>query len=150
MTALSCLQCERPVCVDCAVQGAVGIKCPDCARIGRAARGAVPVARMARAAITGIIAAAVIGAVAQAISVVPFIGLIVAAIGGAGIGEAVRWGSGGYRDPWLSLIAMVCAAIAFGFPLAVYLLRGGNSGMGIAFSIIAVLIAAVTARNRAQ
>ncbi|HUG85199.1 MAG TPA: rhomboid family intramembrane serine protease [Euzebya sp.] len=35
-TRLSCSACGRPICVDCAHQGAVGQKCPECARpVGR-------------------------------------------------------------------------------------------------------------------
>ncbi len=48
-TAVSCSSCGRPICTDCMVYAAVGIKCPECAgqptgarattqRVGRAAR----------------------------------------------------------------------------------------------------------------
>ena len=30
-TYVSCSNCERPICTDCMVQTAVGIKCPECA-----------------------------------------------------------------------------------------------------------------------
>jgi membrane associated rhomboid family serine protease len=31
-TRLSCTSCDKPICVDCTVQAAVGQKCPDCAK----------------------------------------------------------------------------------------------------------------------
>jgi membrane associated rhomboid family serine protease len=31
-TRLSCASCERPICVDCSIDAAVGQRCPDCAR----------------------------------------------------------------------------------------------------------------------
>ncbi len=41
-TLVSCSNCERPICTDCMVQTAVGIKCPECAGqpvgVARAAR----------------------------------------------------------------------------------------------------------------
>ena len=36
-TAVSCSNCERPICTDCMVYTPVGIKCPDCARQPRSA-----------------------------------------------------------------------------------------------------------------
>ncbi len=43
-TLVSCSNCERPICTDCMVQTAVGIKCPECAGqptgVARAARSA--------------------------------------------------------------------------------------------------------------
>lgn len=45
-TRLSCSECEKPICSDCAIQGPVGQKCPDCAR--QVGRGRVVNARPAR------------------------------------------------------------------------------------------------------
>ena len=36
-TAVSCSNCERPICTDCMVYTPVGIKCPECARQPRSA-----------------------------------------------------------------------------------------------------------------
>ena len=37
-TAVSCSDCGKPICPDCMVHAAVGIKCRDCARLPRSAR----------------------------------------------------------------------------------------------------------------
>lgn len=46
-TAVSCADCERPICPDCMVFGPVGIRCPDCAGVPT---GAKRTARRARTA----------------------------------------------------------------------------------------------------
>src|SRR4051812_7095480 len=70
-TALRCVECDRPICVDCAVQGAVGFKCPDDARIGRAARAVIPRTRLVAGATVAIVAAVVLGALFASVRV-PF------------------------------------------------------------------------------
>jgi membrane associated rhomboid family serine protease len=50
-TAVSCSNCGRPICPDCMVYAAVGIKCPECAGQPRGARAATR--RVGRAAGTG-------------------------------------------------------------------------------------------------
>jgi membrane associated rhomboid family serine protease len=50
-TAVRCSSCERPICTDCMVYAAVGIKCPECAGQATGARGAAR--RVQRSAGTG-------------------------------------------------------------------------------------------------
>ncbi len=52
-TAVSCSSCDRPICPDCMVFGAVGIKCPECAGQPTGARGAATRARRSAGARTG-------------------------------------------------------------------------------------------------
>lgn len=110
LTALRCNQCDRPICVDCAVQGAVGIKCPDCARTPRAARGVVPVERLMRGIVVAAVVAGVLGGVLSIVRI-PFIGIILAYAAGAAAGAAARRASGGYRDPVLAKAASAFAAV---------------------------------------
>jgi membrane associated rhomboid family serine protease len=46
-TLVSCSNCDRPICTDCMVQTAVGIKCPECAGQATGVRGATKRARAA-------------------------------------------------------------------------------------------------------
>lgn len=149
-TALRCNSCERPVCVDCAVQGAVGIKCPECARTSRAARGAVPVHRMARGIVVAISVAAVLGAILTAVRIA-FLGIILAYLAGIAIGEAARRASGGYRDPLLARAAAAAAAIGFlALPVARVVMAGGGGGTYLAWSAVAAGFAAYAAYQRAS
>ncbi|MGH3031342.1 MAG: rhomboid family intramembrane serine protease [Gaiellaceae bacterium] len=50
-TAVRCSNCERPICTDCMVYAAVGIKCPECAGHATGAKGAAR--RMQRGAAAG-------------------------------------------------------------------------------------------------
>lgn len=148
-TALRCKDCDRPICVDCAVQGAVGIKCPDCARVSRAARGVVPTARLARGIVAGAAVALVLGVLLTSINL-PFVGIILAWLAGIGIGEATRRASGGYRDPLLARVAVVAALVGFlALPLLA-LLATGVVGAGLAWSVIGAGVAAYAAYHRAS
>lgn len=149
-TALRCNSCERPVCVDCAVQGAVGIKCPDCARTSRAARGVVPAHRLARGVIAGALVAIVAGTLLFYVDV-PFLGIILAYLAGLGVGEVSRRASGGYRDPMLARAAAVSAGVGMlALPVALLVSRGGGSAQFLVWSLIAAAAAAYGAWNRAS
>ncbi|MGH3016055.1 MAG: rhomboid family intramembrane serine protease [Gaiellaceae bacterium] len=52
-TAVSCSNCGRPICPDCMVYAAVGIKCPECAGQPTGARAATRRAGRAAGAVTG-------------------------------------------------------------------------------------------------
>lgn len=148
-TALRCNACERPVCVDCAVHGAVGIKCPDCARTSRAARGVVPAARLALG-ITAGIAVAFIAGILLGVLHVAYFGIILAWVAGMGVGEATRAASGGYRDPVLARGAAAAAFIGIGGLPVLGALTSGSIGAGLAWSLIAAVFAAVGAFSRAS
>lgn len=148
-TALRCNSCERPICVDCAVQGAVGIKCPECARVSRAARGVVPTQRLARGMVAAAVVAIVLGGVLTAINV-SFFGIILAYLAGVGIGETARRASGGYRDPMLARAAAVAAAVGFlALPVANVIAAGGSGGRYLVWSVVAAGFAAYAAFHRA-
>jgi membrane associated rhomboid family serine protease len=52
-TAVSCSNCGRPICTDCMVFSAVGIKCPDCAGTPKGAKRAATRVRTAAGSGTG-------------------------------------------------------------------------------------------------
>lgn len=150
-TALRCIECERPICVDCAVQGPVGFKCPDCARTSRAARGVVPVHRMARGVVAGIVVAFVLGTLLYFVNI-PFLGLVLAYFAGAAVGTVTRRASGGYRDPHLARVAAGAAAAGFlAVPLLTLLAADSPSGVAqfLVWRVLAAGVAAYGAYSRA-
>jgi len=54
-TLVSCSNCERPICTDCMVQTAVGIKCPECAGQPTGVRRATSRARTAAGDTSGLV-----------------------------------------------------------------------------------------------
>ncbi|MGZ4430017.1 MAG: hypothetical protein ACXVYV_00065 [Gaiellales bacterium] len=72
-TALSCSNCDKPICPDCMVQAAVGIKCRDCARLPRSARVSLRPAKASQAC-------------AAAFGVGTGFGVLLAFAGGYGLG----------------------------------------------------------------
>jgi hypothetical protein len=146
-TALRCIECERPICVDCAVQGPVGFKCPDDARTSRAARGVVPTHRLARGILAGLVVALVLGSILAVLNV-PFFGLILGYVVGIGAGEATRRASGGYRDPMLARAAAVCAVIGVLALPAAWVVTGSSVGGWLVYKLVAAGFAAFGAMSR--
>jgi hypothetical protein len=124
-TALRCVNCERPICLDCAVNAAVGMKCPDCARQNAAARGRVPVSKLGRGLVAAGVAAAVAGYLYPVLNV-SFIGLIIAWFLGMGIGELARRASGGFRDPALARGAAAFTVLGFAWQPLLFIVQGGG------------------------
>lgn len=148
-TALSCGNCDRPICVDCSVTAAVGIKCRDCSRLPRTALATVPHTRLVAAVVAGVVLALVGAVVMDSLSFGFFLLLIGYAVG-IGVAEAIRKASGGYRDHTLARVAMVAAAAIFLLPVVFDFLRFGAGALdNNVFMILAGLLAAVSAYNRA-
>lgn len=149
LTALHCIECERPICVDCVVQAPVGIKCPACARTSRAARGAVPTPRLALGVVAALAIALGLGGLLHAFRI-PFIGIILAYFAGAATGAGARRASGGYRDPLLARAATVAAAVGMlALPLAAVVL-GGVGAERLAWPLVYAAAAAYGAHTRAS
>ena len=145
-TGLRCITCERPVCIDCAVQAAVGIKCPDCGRLPRAARAKVPVVGLARGIVAAALVAIVLGALLWWFRL-PF-EIILGYLAGMAIGEAARRGSGGFRD---LALARAAALSAFVGVLALPVLTSlPTPGGGLVWSVAAAAFAAYGAWSRAH
>ncbi len=148
-TALQCLTCDRPICVDCATHGAVGIKCPGCARTSRAARGVIPTVRLARGIAAGTVVAMVLGTVLY-FSPISFFRIILGYLIGMATGEVTRRASGGYRDPVLARGAASAAAIGVSlFPLLAILSSGAFGGY-LFWTVVAAGFAAWGAYTRAS
>jgi hypothetical protein len=146
-TALRCIECERPICVDCAVQGPVGFKCPDDARTSRAARGVVPTHRLARGIAAGLVVALVLGS-ALAVANVPFFGLILGYFVGAATGAVTKRASGGYHDPMLAKAA-ACAVVGVLAVPAFWVVTGSSVGTWLIYKLVAAAFAAYGALTRA-
>jgi hypothetical protein len=149
LTALHCISCERPICTECAVMGAVGQKCPDCARLPRTARATVPFMRVARGAAVGLVLSIVAGYLYWSIPL-PIIGWIVAGIVGGGIGELVRRATGGYRGLLVARVALLTVLIGFAWPLVVHYATGSHLGAGSLLNLVGVGLAAFSAWQRAS
>jgi hypothetical protein len=154
-TAVSCSNCERPICTDCMVYTPVGIKCPDCARLPRSA---IVRLRPDRAART--IAAAAVGGLALGFGMVLlqatvglFFTLILGWLIGIAMSEIVLWGSGRYRSPTTAAIAVGGCIWTYAAP---YLLFFGLDvgdiarSAGVAWVVIGAAIACYVAYNRTQ
>ena len=148
-TALPCLNCDRPICVDCANHGPVGIKCPDCSRTSRAARGVIPTQRLVRGMVAGTVVAIVLGT-ALYFAPISFLRIILAYLVGLATGAATRRGSGGYRDPVLARGAAIAAAVGVAaLPIAA-VLSSGAVGPYLFWTVISAAAAAYGAFTRAS
>jgi hypothetical protein len=120
-TAVSCSNCERPICTDCMVYTPVGIKCPDCARLPRSAIVSLRPDRAARAigAAIGVGAAMGVGIVLlQGVGL--FFALILGWLIGIGMGEVVLAASGRYRAPITGWIAVGGSIWAYAVPYLIF------------------------------
>ena len=153
-TAVSCANCERPICTDCMVYTPVGIKCPECARLPRSAIVRLRPERAARtvAAAIGVGAAMGVGIVIlQGVGL--FFALILGWLIGIGMGETVLMASGRYRSPVTGWIAVGGCVWAYAVPYLLYygadlgaIARSGN----LAWVAIGAGIAGYVAFNRTQ
>ena len=150
LTALTCSTCDRPICPDCAIPAAVGIKCPDCAKQPRAALGKVPPAKFAAGVAAGTFVAFAGGTVLAVIQI-PLLGVLFAYLLGMGVGEVTRRAAGGFRDHTLARIAATVSVIGLLALPALALLTGSSvNPIGIAFTLLGAVLAAGAAYNRAS
>ncbi|HET6850655.1 MAG TPA: B-box zinc finger protein [Gaiellales bacterium] len=127
-TAVSCSECGKPICPDCMVHAAVGIKCRDCARLPRSARVTLKPQAAARAAAAAIAVGTAFGAV---LSFAGGIGLgfglfIIAWVVGLVTGRAVLAAAGRYRATATAWIAVGGAVWAYALPAVVIAIVGGG------------------------
>ena len=153
-TAVSCSNCERPICTDGMVYTPVGIKCPECARQPRSAVARLRPDRLART-----IAAAFAGGLAMGFGILVlqdlglFFALILGWLIGIGMGEAVLAASGRYRDPVTGWIAVGGCVWAYAVPYLIY--YGADVGAvarsaNLAWVVIGAAIAGYVSYNRVQ
>ena len=153
-TAVSCANCERPICTDCMVYTPVGIKCPDCARLPRSAIVRLRPDRAARAILAAFLVGGGMGVgivILQDVGL--FFALILGWLIGIGMGEAVLTASGRYRAPTTGWIAVGGCIWAYAVPYLLY--YGANFGAvarsaGLVWVVLGAGVACYVAYNRVQ
>ena len=151
LTALRCVRCDRPICVDCAITAPVGMKCPECGRQSRSALARVPQSKLA----LGIVAAGTSGAASgflfDRLPTGLFFSLVIAWLLGNVIGEATRRASGGFRDIAITRVAATAAFFGILWPLLERVLNSGLhvvQGSGEVSTMLGAGIAAYAAAQR--
>jgi hypothetical protein len=119
LTMVTCSDCGKPLCPDCMVFSAVGIKCRECAKMPRSSRVTLKQGRLLRAIAAGLGAGTAVGFayyyILGAGRFFFFIFFVAAGIGYL-VGEAVRRASGYYRGLQTAIVAAVSTVWAFVLP----------------------------------
>jgi hypothetical protein len=135
LTMVSCSGCGKPLCPDCMVYSAVGIKCRDCAKMPRSSRVTLTQWRLVRAAAAGLGAGTAVGfAYYYILGAIGFFFLFFFVAAGIGylVGEAIRRASGYYQGVQTALIAVLSTAWAFVFPPVV----AAFASFGVSWDVI--------------
>ena len=128
-TMVTCSACGKPLCPDCMVFSAVGIKCRECAKMPRSALVTLKGGRLLRAVAAGLAAGTAVGFayyyILAAIGFFFFFFFVAAGIGYL-VGEAVFRASGYYHGLQTAVVAALSTVWAFVFPpvIAVFLSTG--------------------------
>lgn len=145
-TGLSCSSCDKPICPDCMVQSAVGIKCRDCARLPRSALVTLKPRTAARAMAAAFGAGTGFGILlgyAGGGLGLGFFTIIIAFVVGLFTGRAVLKATGRYRSSTTAWIAAAGAAWAYVVPAVVVAITGSGAQAGA--QLIGLLIAGFVA-----
>lgn len=139
MTMVTCSACGKPICPDCMVYSAVGIKCAECARLPRSARVTLKGRRFLLAVAVGLAVGTGVGFayyyILGAINFFFFFFFVAAGIGYL-IGEAVKRASGYYRGRTTALVAAFSTIWAFLLPpLIAALVSFGASWNVVVFAL---------------
>jgi len=119
LTLVRCSACGKPLCPDCMVYSAVGIKCAECARMPRSSRVTLKSGRLLRAVAAGLGAGTAVGfAYYYILGSIGFFFLFFFVAAGIGylIGEAVSRASGRYRGTSTGIVAAASTVWAFLVP----------------------------------
>ena len=131
LTMVSCSDCDKPLCPDCMVFSAVGIKCRQCAKMPRSARLTLKPGRLALAAAAGLAPAIALGfAYYYILGSLGFFFLFIFVSAGIGylVGEAVSRASGRFHGLPTAITAAVATLVGFVLPplTAAFLSYGVN------------------------
>lgn len=147
-TLLRCSRCEKPICLDCAVQTDVGYRCKECVNQQRAKYYNAQGYDLPLAAVIALVLGAVIGALAYAfLGRLGFFSFIIAfalgPVAGGAIAEAIRRGLKKRRAQGMKTVAALAAAVGIllgGFLL--YFLGGAPVAVALAatFTRLPVLL----------
>lgn len=138
-TRVRCSDCGKPICPDCMVYSAVGIKCRECARLPRSALVTLKPEGAVRAAAAALGAGTAVGvAYYFLLSTAGFLYFLFFLGAGIGyvVGEAVVRASGHYRGVETALIAVGGTLWAFlGPPVFASLVRFGLRWDAVVFTV---------------
>ena len=139
MTLVTCSSCGKPLCPDCMVFAAVGVKCRECAKMPRGSRVTLKSGHLARAVAAGLGAGTAVGFVYYYIlGAGRFFFLIFFIAAGIGwlVGEAVIRASGHYHGLSTAIVAAASTVWAFVIPpLFSVFLNMGFSWNAVVFTL---------------
>ena len=162
-TWVRCGRCDQPICMKCAMEGPVGLRCKTCGKPTRDALASMRVSQIVIAAVLALGGGAIVGYAGSAIG---YFGLVVAFFGGGIIAEVIDRAIGIKRGPRIMAIAVpgIVAGGLAGVSLSVLstwqemMAYAGEEAPDIYFSsyltsvvpfaLLAVLVAAVVAAAR--
>jgi hypothetical protein len=139
LTMVTCSSCGKPLCPDCMVFSAVGIKCRECAKMPRSAKVTLKPHRLLRSVAAGLGAGTAVGFIYYYVLGVGgfffFIFFVAAGIGYL-VGEAVHRASGSYRGLQTAIVAVASTVWAFVVPpLISTFLNTGFNWHAVVFSV---------------
>ena len=102
-TWVRCGRCDQPICMKCAMEGPVGLRCKTCGKPSRDALASMRVSQIVIAALLAIGGGAIVGYAGTAIG---YFGLVVAFFGGGIIAEVIDRAIGIKRGPRIMAIAI--------------------------------------------
>ena len=138
-TMVTCSACGKPICPDCMVYSAVGIKCKECAKMPRSARVTLSGTRFIWAIAAGLGVGAALGfAYYFILGSIGFFFLFFFVAAGIGylVGEAVSRASGRYHGLKTALVAAFSTLWAFLLPpVTAAFISYGVSWNGVVFAL---------------
>jgi hypothetical protein len=138
-TMVSCSACEKPLCPDCMVYSAVGIKCQECAAMPKSSRVTLKTRRFLLAIAVGLWVGTAVGFayyyILGSIGFFFFFFFVSAGIGYL-VGEAVSRASGRYHGKKTAVVAALSTVWAFVLPpLLAAFISFGVSWSSVVFSL---------------
>ena len=137
-TNVTCVECERHICPKDMVDTPVGYKCRECGLTRRPTLGGIKPRQYALGAAAGLGA----GAALAVLVFVPFFTFWMSILGGIGVAEATRRGSGGHRTWQFAVIAAAGAVLGVGIAG----LFGSLSPISLVLSPLAAVVYLVSNR----
>jgi hypothetical protein len=131
LTYVTCSACGKPLCPDCMIYSAVGIKCKECATLPRSVRATLKTQKFLLAIAAGLWTATAIGfAYYYILGSIRFFFVFIFVAAGIGyvVGEVVSRASGRYHGLKTAVTAAACSVWAFLFPpiTAAFISYGAN------------------------